>query len=312
MTTSKGMRGAEGIVPQQNEVGKRNELRKRRAVRNLLKRKTPRRAGRFQIQTDSQTIVLRLGWRGGRCSGLGGRLLLRRRGATFHRVGRIVEADNVLSNVNLRGSVKNGSVLSRRVQDHGVAVLAGIAIEHVHHLAADAVDDFTLRRVQVFLKLVVQAIEALRGFLSLLGQTSNFVLAALAFAGSEALAQIVDLFVQVFQLSLTRSELGLEFGGSLFALGGISDGAANVDDANLTQRGRWSGGRRRRGRLSADRSDNQKTGSGEGSRVLHDSGIHFILLIHWYDSESWTTDRSQLNLKLLTAPLAAKSRPFQT
>src|SRR5438094_8584816 len=203
---------------------------KRRTVRNLLKRKTPRGARRFQIQTDSQTTVLRLGWRGGRCSGLGGRLLLRRRGATFHRVGRIVEADNVLSNVNLRGSVKNGSVLSRRVQDHGVAVLAGIAIEHVHHLAADAVDDFTLRRVQVFLKLVVQAIEALRGFLSLLGQTSNFVLAALAFAGSEALAQIVDLFVQVFQLSLTRCELVLEFGGRLLTLEVISDGTAMVDD----------------------------------------------------------------------------------
>ena len=47
---------------------------KRRTVRNLLKRKTPRGARRFQIQTDSQTTVLRLGWRGGRCSGLGGRL----------------------------------------------------------------------------------------------------------------------------------------------------------------------------------------------------------------------------------------------
>jgi hypothetical protein len=88
-------------------------------------------------------------------------------------------------------------------------------------------------------------------------------MAALAFAGGEALAQIVNLFVQVFQFGLTRSELGLEFGGSLFAFGGISDGATNVDDTNLTRCGRGGGG----GRLSANRSDNQKTGSGEGSRM---------------------------------------------
>src|SRR5690348_878951 len=233
------------------ERGGRKELclKKMRLEREMSYRKAPHgqkpvenkkrpELGRdaFQIQIDSQTTGLRLGWSGGRRGRLGGRLLCGS-GATLHRVGRVVKAHDVLRDVNLRGSIKNRSVLGGGVQDYNVAVLAGVFIEHVHHLAADAVDDFTLRRVHVLLKLVIEAIEALRGLLALLGQACNFVLAALAFAGGETLAQIVNLFVQVFQLALTRSELGLEFGGSLFAFGGISDGATNVDDANLTRCG---------------------------------------------------------------------------
>src|SRR5262249_23831712 len=130
----------------------------------------------------------------------------------------------------------------------------------------------------------------------------KFVVGARGVARRKGVAEVVNLTVQLFQFGLARSELGLEFGGSLFAFGGISDGPANVDDANLARRGWGSSGRGGR-RLSTDRSGDQKTGGGAGSRVLHDSGIHFILLIIATIRKAGTIRiEASSTSKLLTAP----------
>src|SRR5204863_130639 len=177
--------------------------------------------------------------------------------------------------------VKNRSILRGRIEDDVVAVLTGIAIEHVDHLAADAVDHLAQSRVRILLQFIVLAIELLRHALPLGREAGNLVLTALAFASGEALAKIVDLLVHVFDFRLARGELGLQFRLRLLALGGAADGRANVDHADFAGRGRAC----RSGGLRADGSDNQKAGSGEGSRMHYHSGIHFILLIHWCDSE---------------------------
>src|SRR5438046_6911966 len=58
----------------------------------------------------------RLRWCG--CSGL-------------DRIGLIVEAHNVLRDVDLRGSKENRSVLRRGIENDDIAVFAGIAVQHV-------------------------------------------------------------------------------------------------------------------------------------------------------------------------------------
>src|SRR5438552_1535675 len=72
----------------------------------------------------------RLRWCG--CSGL-------------DRIGLIVEAHNVLRDVDLRGSKENRSVLRRGIENDDIAVFAGIAVQHVDHFAADAINDVGLR-----------------------------------------------------------------------------------------------------------------------------------------------------------------------
>src|SRR5260370_3456847 len=113
-------------------------------------------------------------WRGRLC---------RRGRSGLNRVGLVVEADNVLSDIDLRGSKENRSVLRGGIQDDDVSVFAGIAVQHVHHLAADAVNDVGLLGVHVFLILGVHAIEALGEPLTLLPEAGFFFLAALVGAG---------------------------------------------------------------------------------------------------------------------------------
>src|ERR1700745_2041064 len=101
------MRGAGRILHQQEAVGKRNTKGAR-----LSERKTPRGSrgvSRKQQKVKSvRRFVLRLGRSCMGC-GLGGRLLLRR-GTAFHRIGLVVEADDVLGDVNLGRGEKNGRV----------------------------------------------------------------------------------------------------------------------------------------------------------------------------------------------------------
>ncbi len=47
------------------------------------------------------------------------------------------------------------------------AVLPGVAIQNLEHLAADAVDDFSLRGVQLFVQVIIAALQAARQQLAL-------------------------------------------------------------------------------------------------------------------------------------------------
>src|SRR5258708_1612783 len=156
----------------------------------------------------------------------------------LNRVSLIVEADNVLCNVDLRGSEENRIVLRGGIQNDDVSVFAGIAVEHIHHLAADAVDDVGLRGVDVFLVFGVHALEALGEPLTLLPQASFLFLAELVRAGLKTLLQIIDLLVETFDFVLPRCELRLQLGGGQLALRGGNDGLANADNTDLAGCGR--------------------------------------------------------------------------
>src|SRR5260370_9101515 len=163
-------------------------------------------------------------WRGRLC---------RRGRSGLNRVSLIVQPDNVLSNIDLRRSEENRSVLRGGIQDDDVPVFAGIAVEHVHHLAADSVDDVGLLGLNVFLILRVHAIAALGEPLTLLPEAGFFFRAQLATAAGKTLLQITDLLVEIFDFVLPRSELRLQLGGSELSLRGRNDGLANADDADL-------------------------------------------------------------------------------
>src|SRR5260370_30258719 len=113
----------------------------------VKKEKRPRKNRRRleKIQKRKRNIrSLRLGGRRLRRGWFWRGRLCRRGRSGLNRVGLVVEADNVLSDIDLRGSKENRSVLRGGIQDDDVSVFAGIAVQHVHHLAADAVNDVGL------------------------------------------------------------------------------------------------------------------------------------------------------------------------
>src|SRR6266576_2282842 len=226
----KGSRAAARILHQQEAVGKRNTGG---ATKTSRKENAPSGPGRFGKAEKSQIQVKKFVLR------LGGRRLLLRRGTALHRIGLVVEADDVLGDVNLGRGEKKGSGRGGRIQDHGVAVLARVAVEYVDHLAADAVDDLAQRGIGVFLQFIVLAVELCREALALRSQPLNFVLTALALARGQALPKIVNLLVHVFNLGLARRELRLQFGLSLLPFGGAADGPPNINHADLARRRAW-------------------------------------------------------------------------
>src|SRR2546425_737610 len=131
-------------------------------ILGLLQRKTPRadrgvtENGRSAGKTK---LLLRLGRRSRR-SRLRCRRLLLRGCSRLYRIGRVVKTNDVLGEIDLR--VENRIALGGRIQDHGITVLASVAVEHVDHLAADAVDHLALRGVDVFLEFRLLAIHLLR------------------------------------------------------------------------------------------------------------------------------------------------------
>src|SRR2546429_9583199 len=91
------------------------------ATKTSRKENAPSGPGRFgkaeKSQIQVKKFVLRLGRSCIGC-GLGGRRLLLRRGTALHRIGLVVEADDVLGDVNLGRGEKNGRDRGGRSQDH--------------------------------------------------------------------------------------------------------------------------------------------------------------------------------------------------
>ena len=166
-----------------------------------------------------------------------------------------------MGDVDLRGSVENRGALRRGIQNDDISVFAGVAVEHVHHFAADAVDDVGLRGVHIFLVFGVHAIEPLRQPLALLSQAGFFFLTQLVRAGLKTLLQIIDLLVQILDLVLARSKLRLQLRGSQLALRRGNDGLANADNADLAYCGRTGRG----GCLCPGGCGAQNTRGGKGS-----------------------------------------------
>src|SRR6266404_2114734 len=118
--------------------------------------------------------------------------------STLRRIRLIVQLHDVLRDVDVGRGKQDGRVLRGSIENRHVPILARVAIKHVDHFAADAIENFGLRGVYVFLIFVLLALQLPRLGFAFALQTSLLVLAELAGAGVEALAQIVDLFVQSF------------------------------------------------------------------------------------------------------------------
>src|SRR6202521_4921340 len=193
---------------------------------------------------ESRQFLLRVrGWRlRRRRLGRGWRLRRRLRcsrfrlcsGAGLDWVSLVVKTDYVLRHIDLVGGIKNRRVLRGRIQNNDVAALARVAVQHVDHFAADAVNDVALRRVHVFLILILLALQLPRQKFTLLLQTRGLIWAELPFAGSKALPNVVDLLVEVLQIRLARSKLRLQFRGRQLPFRRCDDGLADVDDTNLS------------------------------------------------------------------------------
>src|SRR5713226_8519220 len=181
-----------------------------------------------------------------------------RRGAALYRVRLVVQAHDVLRDVDIGGGKKNWRVLRGRIQDGHVAILTRIAVEHIDHFAPDAVEHVGLRGVYIFLVFVLLALYLPRLDFALALQTREFLRAEFAGAGIDALPQIVNLLVQSFQLALAGRKLRLQFGAGLLAFSGAGNGLAHIDDADFSRR-RGT----RRGALRAQRACAESASSGD-------------------------------------------------
>src|SRR3974390_931829 len=93
------------------------------------------------------------------------------------------------------GGKEDRGVLRGRIEDGGDAVFTRVLFENIHHLAANAIDDFTLGSVEVFLQLILLALELLGETSALTGEANFLLIAESILAGAQALTKIVDLFI---------------------------------------------------------------------------------------------------------------------
>src|SRR5262249_32638148 len=157
--------------------------------------------------------------------------------------------------------VNNGGTLRGSIEHGDVAVLAGVAIEHVHDLAADATERFLLSSVHIFLKILLLALKLLGQCFTLTSQTLCLFGTQFVAARLQALAQIVDLLVHRFDFVLARRKLRLQFGGCLLAFGRVHDCLANAQHTDLGRGGPGSscGRALRPGRKSSNQGSGQKS-----------------------------------------------------
>jgi len=174
------------------------------------------------------------------------------------RIRLIVEFYDVLGNIDIGRRKKNRRILRGSIQDGHVPVLASVAVQHIDHFAADAIEHFGLRRVYIFLVFVLFALQLARFGFAFALQARLLVWTEFSAAGIDARTQIVDLLVQPFQLALARRKLRLQFCSGLLAFGGAGNGLAHVNDAEFRSRGRsW------RGALRLQRASAKNAGSGQ-------------------------------------------------
>ena len=129
-----------------------------------------------------------------------------------------------------------------------------------------------LRSVDVLLIIFLLALKLLLQRRALPFQTSCLFWVELVAIGLKPLANIIDLLIEIFEVGLARSELTLQFAGSLLALCRGDDRGTNV---KYTDFGGCSSGSRRR--LSAYRRRADQARRSQRGRKKH--LIHSSLLI---------------------------------
>src|SRR5258708_21275149 len=184
--------------------------------------------------------------------------------AAFDRIGLIIEAHDVLGDVDVGGGKKNRRVLRGSVENGHVAVFASVAVEDVDHFAAGAIEDVGLRGVYVFLIFILLALRLASLYFTLALEAESFLRTQLSLAGVKTLPQVVDLLVQGLELILARSELRLQLGASLLAFRGAGDSLAHINHADFARPPAPRSGGLRRHRGGA-----QKEPGGERSEVKY-------------------------------------------
>src|SRR5882672_1225821 len=217
-----------------NSLENRTRNRSRATTwKSLTKHKTKAlRLNRSAFVLPDLASKLRLGcWR--RCRRLCGGGFRRCRCSSFNRISLVVELDDVLRQIHLVRSVDDWRSLRGSVEHGRIAVLARVAIQNVHHLAADAVNHVLLRGIDVFLIFFLLPLKLLGECCALALQATLFILAQFVAARLQTLTNIVDLLVHVFQFRLARGKLRLQLRGGLLSFGSVHYCLPDAQYANL-------------------------------------------------------------------------------
>ena len=152
----------------------------------------------------------------------------------LHRVRLIVQLDDFLRHINAVRGINNRRILRRRIKHRQESAFPRVTVQHIHHLPSDPVHHVALRRIHVFLHLVLFAVQLLRQLLALRLRPGFLLVAPGRLVRGQLLPQIIDLLVERFQFILPRRKLRLQFRRSLFPFRRRDDGLSHVQNCDLS------------------------------------------------------------------------------
>jgi hypothetical protein len=92
----------------------------------------------------------------------------------FQRVCLIIEPNDILRNIDLRGTIYYRCSLRGGIQHQRIAVLAGIAVYHIHHLRPNIIDNIGLRSAHLFVQVILFTLKFMTQQLTLALQFTLF------------------------------------------------------------------------------------------------------------------------------------------
>jgi hypothetical protein len=98
----------------------------------------------------------------------------------------------------------------RDIQDHGVAIVLRVLVQHFHHLLPDPVEDVVLLRLEITLGVFQGTLQRLLLRLDTLDQVRPGLVVELVALGIELLLQSFDFVVHVLEFGLFRLKLFLQ------------------------------------------------------------------------------------------------------
>src|SRR5579872_2608175 len=144
----------------------------------------------------------------------------------------VVQLDDVLGDINRIGRPENGQRVAD-VEDDGEALFESILVDHSEDLLFEPADDLVLLLLELVLGVLHVAVEGLRFLIDgpiqiVLGGIAQRVGALL-----KLVLESVDLVLFALQLFALRRGFRVQIRSGLLAFLGASNGALNVDDADL-------------------------------------------------------------------------------
>jgi hypothetical protein len=127
----------------------------------------------------------------------------------FHRVRLIVEANNIIGNVDLTGAIDYRHSLRGDVQHDHIAMLAGVTVDHIEHFSPNIFGDVALRGSLFLIQLILLALE-LTGQELALALQSGLLNRGRPLIIREAILQLLNLFLHILQIVLLGGELTLK------------------------------------------------------------------------------------------------------